>query len=207
MNQTRFNVVMDILQRLDERMDALLTTVSNSAERQSLTKFARIEFSAARGRLLEQVTVNDMEEDSDSENIYRNPAISRVRAHEMQTDLTPGDLGLDPEELGGKGKKGKKGGKKGKNAKTALEEPINQEMICAAQGMIDVVYSHLELIHVLDTPGFLVGGGSTRSSSPSRPALCDTVEAGFIERCMLRYMVVKCGHKDVASREIERLKV
>ena len=67
MNQTRFNVVMDILQRLDERMDALLTTVSNSAERQSLTKFARIEFSAARGRLLEQVTVNDMEEDSDSE--------------------------------------------------------------------------------------------------------------------------------------------
>lgn len=30
--------------------------------------------------------------------------------------------------------------------------------------------------------------------------------AGFVERCLMRYLLIKCGHKDVATRELAGLK-
>ena len=142
---------MDILQRLDERVEAACKTVLGSAVSssalQSLVTQTKTEFSDARLRLLHQVTVATYDSDSDAE--YHNPEVGGIRTSEVQTDLTPADLGIEEEPEGRGKKKGKKGGGKGgkKGKRTSVEDPlapIDPEKVRLAQGLVDVVYQQLE---------------------------------------------------------------
>jgi len=152
MSEKRFNVIMDILQRLDERIESLhqtqLGTAVSSSVFKSLDKQTKMQFSDARLRLLQQVTVDSYDSDSDAE--YHNPEIGGIRTSEVQTDLTPANLGLEEPGAGGGKKKGKKGGKgkKGKKGKKAVAEdplaPIDPEKVRLAQGLVDAVYQQLE---------------------------------------------------------------
>jgi hypothetical protein len=151
MSEKRFNVIMDILQRLDERVEAAYKTVLDTAVRSSVLKslvtLTKTEFSDARLRLLQQVTVATYDSDSDAE--YHNPEVGGIRTSEVQTDLTPANFGLEEEPESGGKKKGKKGGeKKGKKGKKKLVEdplaPVDPEKVRLAQGLVDVVYQQLE---------------------------------------------------------------
>jgi hypothetical protein len=152
MSEKRFNVIMDILQRLDERVEAacetVLGTAISSSALKSLVTQIKTEFSDARLRLLQQVTVATYDSDSDAE--YHNPEVGGIRTSEVQTELTPANFGLEEEPEGGGKKKGKKGGGKGgkQGKRKSVEDPlapIDPEKVRLAQGLVDVVYQQLEL--------------------------------------------------------------
>lgn len=44
--------------------------------------------------------------------------------------------------------------------------------------------------------------GRERSASGSKPVMKD-VEKGLVERCLVRYLLVKCGHKDGALKSLD----
>jgi hypothetical protein len=151
MSEKRFNVIMDILQRLDERVEAayktVLGTAISSSGLKSLVTQTKAEFSDARLRLMQQVTVATYDSDSDAE--YHNPEVGGIRTSEVQTELTPAHFGLEEEPEGGGKKKGKKGGGKGgkKGKRKSVEDPlapIDPEKVRLAQGLVDAVYQQLE---------------------------------------------------------------
>jgi hypothetical protein len=142
---------MDILQRLDERVEAayktVLGTAISSLGLKSLVTQTKAEFSDARLRLMQQVTVATYDSDSDAE--YHNPEVGGIRTSEVQTELTPAHFGLEEEPEGGGKKKGKKGGGKGgkKGKRKSVDDPLapfDPEKVRLAQGLVDVVYQQLE---------------------------------------------------------------
>jgi hypothetical protein len=214
MSEKRFNVIMDIMQRLDEQMKGVLEKAQNISLMQKASRL----FEDARARLLQQVTVEGIFDSDEDEEYCAADSASR-QTREVQTDLTPADLGIEVSTGDGK-KKGKKGagGKKAKVKNAAAETlpAIDQEKVRQVQELIDLVYQQLEP----SSDSSL--GPPTISPPPSHPtehddteglafadsgnkAMVVDAEEGLVEKTLVRYLLVKSGHKDGALKTLDDL--
>ena len=214
MSEKRFNVIMDIMQRLDEQMKGVLEKARNTSLMQKASRL----FEDARLRLLQQVTVEGIFDSDEDEEYCAAESVSQ-QTHEVQTDLTPADLGIEV-PTGAGGKKGKKGagGKKAKKVKNVAETlpAIDPEKARQVQELIDLVYQQLE-----PSPHSSLGPPTISSPRSHQTGHYDTdgigfpdrgnenmvvdAEEGLVEKTLVRYLLVKSGHKDAALKTLDEL--